>query len=130
MALLRYLIPTIERGVIMATKKYYAAENTMGFENTWDVLVFDSKRNRDDYIERRDGYDGWTGRNIQCLAIRKNEVTQYAANYSLTHNRYNTPKPFSGECWMISHWHDRDAPGFIGEVFVGHPEQELGIRLY
>lgn len=40
-------------------RKYYAAINTAGFANTWDVVAFSSKTKRDQYVSDTAGhYDG------------------------------------------------------------------------
>lgn len=107
--------------------KFYAAENAKGFANTWDVLVFDSKKTRDEYVAENDGYDHHTQKVIDCRAIKKSQVTEFAANYN-----YSKPRPFTGECWMIQD-HLRDGasiPGYIGDVVVGIPGYDSGERLF
>lgn len=113
--------------------KYYAAENSRGFANTWTVLVFDSKTARDTYVEARDGYDYHSQRTIDCRAIKKSQVTQFATNYSLSQNREVKPRPFRGECWMVGDWDEMaqaEIPGYIGAVFVGVDGCDRGIRLF
>lgn len=113
-------------------KKFYAAINKLGFANSWDVLVFHSKDSRDRYVNEMDGYNHVTQRVYDCRAIRRDQVTSYANNLSLTQNCDSSPKPFSGECWMISDVFTMDdpTPGLIGSVFVGIPGRDPGERLF
>lgn len=102
--------------------KYYAAKNTMNFANTWEVLVFDSKKSRDEYVNKWDGHYGYNVWDVR--AIKKSEVTQYASNYSMTRNEYNTPKPFSGQFWGISDWDEDMSIGLLGHVEVCDPHDK------
>ena len=100
-------------------RKYYAAFNYSDFANTWKVYAFESKSTRDRFVHENDGF---TFRNniCQCLVIKKNQVTRYAANWSLTRNELIAPKPFTEECWVIDgNMIDRNN-GCIGQVVVGH----------
>ena len=104
----------------METKRnYFAADNThgsrssVGFANTWYVLVFDSKSARDDYVAGSD--------NISARKIKRREVTHYAENYSPSANRTNAPTPFSGEFWGIVPDSDLHIPGLIGTVQTCYP---------
>lgn len=111
--------------------KYYAAINERGFANSWSVLVFSSRKARDEYVESQDGHLNPHHENlIRCRAIKKSQVTAYAANYNMNENRYNKPHPFTEECWMI--YDDTggvdDIPGYMGYVAVGTPDD--GERLF
>lgn len=112
--------------------KFYAAENAQGFANTWDVLVFDSKKSRDEYVAERDGYNHNTQKMVDCRAIKKSQVTEFAANLCLTQNRVIKPRPFSGECWMVANIlrDGAEIPGYIGDVYVGYPDSDPGERLF
>jgi len=105
----------------MRARRYFSAESThgsessMGFGNDTVVYVFSSKLARDNYV--RDS------RNISCRAIKRYQVTNEAANYSLTRNTYNRPRPFSTEFWGITNWRSRDweIGGLVGAVEVCIP---------
>jgi hypothetical protein len=113
-------------------RKFYAAENTQKAVNTWDVLVFSSKSARDSYVESRDGYCHHFDNTIDCRAIPKRLVTEFASNWNCQRNEMNKPKPFTSECWMIfdSSYGESDIDGYIGEVVVGNPEYDSGERLF
>ena len=99
-------------------KHYYAAENVLassssfGFANSWRVLVFESKTARANFIDN--------SRALGTKAIKKNEVTKYATNYSLTLNRDIKPKPFTREFWGIVDmmFHQDKPSGCVGTVEV------------
>lgn len=78
---------------------YYARTNPMGFANTNDVLAFETRRDRDAFVDEN-----------PAVAIKRNEVTQ---------NRSIEPRPFSGEYWGIVDDMLVDAPsGYVGNVRV------------
>lgn len=105
--------------------KYYAAinaystESSIGFSNTWDVLVFNSKSARDDYVNNSTA--------LATRAIKKSEVTSYAANYNCTFNKVIKPRPFTEEFWGIDN-DQKQIPGYLGYVRVCYPGD--GVRLY
>lgn len=110
---------------------FFAAENTQGFANTWDVYAFATRAARDEYVAERDGRINAYGKIIDCRAIPKSRATKYATNYSLTRNEPVKPEPFSGQCWIIQDalGYDNDAiPGLVGQLVVGYPED--GERFY
>jgi hypothetical protein len=99
----------------------------MNFANTWEVVAFASKSQRDQYVAKNNGH--WDGRNVwRCLAITRREVSRYAANWSLTRNEYNKPKPFSGEFWGIVNLYDD--PDCLGYVQVCHPSDHYERRVF
>jgi hypothetical protein len=100
-------------------KRYFACQSahggltSYGFSNDIDVFVFESKSDRDKFVQE--------SKNLSCKAIRKSQVTSKASNYNLrTHQRYK-PKPFSGEFWGIDNsWLPEFAEKYnvIGTVIV------------
>lgn len=80
-------------------KRYFSSESahgsstSHGFCNDTIVYCFNSKIARDTYVNESN--------NISCKAIPFWKVTREATSYSLTFNRTNAPKPFSGEYWAI-----------------------------
>ncbi len=85
----------------------YASDVSHGFGNTWYVMVFNSKESRDNYVEDQE--------DLCTCAIKRNEVIYYAKrNYD-----YSTPKPFSGESWVIDmDYDDEVVKGHIGDITV------------
>lgn len=106
----------------MTTRRHYAAMNQMGFDNSWEVFVFDSRRARDTYVDQHD----------QAIAITSRQATAYAANYSMAENRPMRPRPFTDERWMIYRWDDPSAmpQGCLGRVEVGHLDDQDSVSLY
>jgi hypothetical protein len=115
-------------------KRYFAGQSahgsssSHGFSNDWDVYAFSSKAARDAFVEKSD--------NLSCVAIKFCDVTNKARNWSLTHNEYNEPKPFSREFWAIMPRMDEDEnhiEGCIGIVDVcdeDHPFYREAQPLY
>lgn len=100
-------------------KRYYAATNShstsssMGFANTWNVMVFSSKSSRDDYVDN--------SHDLATRAIRRDEVTKYASNLDLSSGRKVKPDTFSGQYWGIvdcDYISDDDIDGYMGHVIV------------
>ena len=87
----------------------HGSSTSCGFGNDIDVLVFDSKKTRDEYVENSE--------NLSCEAIKRNMATDHAANWSMTDNRYNKPNTFSGQYWGIV---DRDMKiaGCVGNIEI------------
>lgn len=113
--------------------KYYAAINTRGFSNTWDVLVFTSKISRDRYISQMDGTISRRDNSVRCIAITKRQVSGYAGNYDMHSNRCTTPHPFTRECWIIednTDMLDKQITGYIGYVTIGHSDDNHVVRLF
>ena len=88
---------------------YFAAENSYGspsstgFSNTWEVLAFDSKLNRDNWVDSR--------KTLSARAIARKDIHKYV----------DAPRPFSGEFRGIldEFPYNFDPPeGFIGTVDV------------
>jgi hypothetical protein len=92
--------------------KYYAAVNSygsetnIGFCNTWNVLAFDSRKSRDEYVDK------FSQRNRSVRAILRKEVKIYV----------ESPKPFSGEASAMLpadvYDPDESIPGLIGTVVL------------
>lgn len=76
-----------------AANNHYGSPTDVGFANTWYVLAFETKAERDAYVENS------TSR--AARAIYRHEVTSYATNWHMTRNEYIKPRPFSGEYWGI-----------------------------
>jgi hypothetical protein len=103
--------------------KYYAATNvyasdvSVGGGNTWEVHVFDSRKSRDAFVESRT--------DLATRAIKKSEVTQYAANWDMHRNKPRRPEPFTGEYWGIVDEYLEGGPdgrpaGHLGYVDICH----------
>ena len=97
--------------------KYYSKESahgtssSFGFDNDTVVKVFDSKTARDEYVDN--------SRNLSCDAIKRNEVTYYAANYCMIQDKTVRPQPFTNEYWAIVACEENDeTPGLIGTVEI------------
>lgn len=56
----------------------YSSESSVGFANTWSVLVFNSKTKRDEYVSQAD--------DMATRAITKKQIKDYV----------EAPKSFSG----------------------------------
>ena len=111
--------------------KFYAAINahstpdSIGFANTWTVVVFNNREARDEYVKDSDS--------VATRAINRSEVTKYAANW--TGDSYRRPTPFSGEYWgivAVPAWSEWKAPrGYLGYVDVCHDSSpQSGQRLF
>lgn len=94
--------------------RFFAAENKLGFRNSWEVVAFRSRKERDHYVESV----SW-----ECFAVKKRDVTAYAANLSLREGRILKPQPFSGEKWAID-WGMEDQK--VGVVFIAQPDDFTG----
>lgn len=93
--------------------KFYATYNPERFHNTYQVLAFNSKKARDEFVEKTN----------YTKAIRRKELRQYL----------DDPKPFSGERFLIDtsikDWfkiEGKQIPGLIGQVVVKHPDNCWG----
>lgn len=91
-----------------AANNQYSNQTSVGFANTWYVLVFDSKKNRDDYVNNSS--------DLACRAIKRKEISKYLND---------VPKPFTSECYGIvgPMLEDNDLEGFIGTVTVCTPDE-------
>ena len=86
-----------------AASNRYASETSVGFANTWFVLVFNSRTARDEYVQQ--------ARDLATRAITRRDVPRYADAH---------PKPFSGEYIGILDDH-QEIPGYVGYVNVVTP---------
>jgi len=68
-----------------AATNSYATETSVGFYNTWGVMAFETKKERDQFV--KDATD------LATKAITRREVPGYINP---------TPKPFSGEAYIIA----------------------------
>ena len=100
-------------------KRYYytaesahGSESSHGFSNDTIVLVWESRAARQQYLDNV--------RNLSARAIRRDEVADHAANWSVTENRDNSPRPFSNECWIIRKDDTIGCPGNTVEGLVGY----------
>lgn len=109
-------------------KRYFAAQSehgsatSYGFSNDTTVFVFNGKKNRDKFIEESS--------NLSCKAIKYNDVTKHATNWSMTHNCNIKPHTFDGEFWGIEPLIDDDIDGCIGIVCVCQAENIFVEKLY
>ena len=71
----------------LATNRY-SWDNQVGFSNTWNVLAFETKALRQQWLTR---YEDRHGEQIGVCPIKKREIGKYIRR----------PKPFSGECWAV-----------------------------
>ena len=62
----------------------FADEYSVGFENTWSVIAFHTKRDRDNYVA--------AAKDLATRAVPYHEVTQYVSR---------KPKPWTGEYYAI-----------------------------
>ncbi len=103
------------------SKKYYASESahgtasSYGFCNDTEVTVWDSKKNRDNYVAESS--------NISCKAIKRTDVTREATNENLAGGGNNAPVPFDNLprrwCIILDLWdRHQDQEGFIGVIDV------------
>jgi hypothetical protein len=83
-----------------------------GFVNDTIVLVFNSKKNRNDFVKNSN--------NLSCRPIKASEATRFASNYSLTENKHIKPNTFKGEFWgIVNYYYDESfAPGCLGALEV------------
>lgn len=103
--------------IYYAATNDYASSTDVGFDNTWNVIGFESKSARDSFVESCD--------DLATRAIAKREVTKYASNWHMARNEYVKPAPFSGEYWGIQAvWgYDDNCPdGYAGHVMVCEPD--------
>ncbi len=97
-----------------SSESAHGNETSYGFSNDTIVFVFNSKKARDNYVNESN--------NLSCKAIRFNDVTKEAANYSMTQNETIKPQPFTSEYWGITdcmYYSNPDKiPGLVGEVTI------------
>lgn len=115
------------------TRYYYSAESahgdaySYGFSNDTIVYAWANRKSRDQYVA--------DSHNLSCEAIRRDQVTKYAANYDLSTNDDGRPRPFSGEFWAIEKpWSmlDELPTGLVGQVVVcgGYEHSGIVTRFY
>ncbi len=92
------------------SKKFYASKEILG-SSTLLVTVWDSKKNRDNYVD-----------DTNATAIYRHEVINEADNGELPSMGGNAPTPFTKERWCIinSFEHQFDN-GFIGVIQAADP---------
>jgi len=98
-----------------AKKNLYGNESSYGFVNTWQVLVFDSEKTRDDYVYKE------SNKNISIDSIGRLDVIRFSKNYDTQRNQDAAPRTFSGEYWGIIDDDIQDIPGYIGTIGVCEP---------
>jgi hypothetical protein len=101
-----------------AASNNYSSESSIGFANTWFVMVFESKKSRDAYVA--------SARNLAPRAIHKSDIAQYISR---------APKPFTSQFYGIRHESMMDSgkespEGFIGYVEVCEEENSYTTRLF
>lgn len=95
-------------------KKYYAANNTFGtessfgFANTWFVLAFSNKVDRDNYVD--------CCSEVSATKIKRSEIKEYV----------DKPKPFSGKSRVIA-CGSHEIKGCIGEVVVDYNDYGMAL---
>lgn len=90
---------------------FYLAENrygdstSCGFANTWQVLVFRSKKDRDQYAEENADNQG-------VRIIRKRDIGTYMDD--------DRPRPFQAAAWRITPYsgYPVDVEGMVGVVVL------------
>ena len=93
-----------------AVSNQYGSSTSHGFCNTWNILVFSSKKARDNYVDQSP--------NITTQSIKRSELSLYTRPVT----------PFKGECLVIDEYQDNRFEGLLGTVIVAYPE--YGERLY
>lgn len=83
-----------------ATDNIYATESSVGFANTWRVLVFSSLSDRNLYVAK--------SKDIATRPIYKKEISKYFTD---------KPKPFSGEAFRVEPGFFYD-PSIVGQVVI------------
>ena len=108
-------------------KKYYAAENHYGSENsiggynTWFVLAFDSRQHRDEWVDNQ--------KTLSARAIRRDEAIRYQRQGGSS----KEPIPFTDQYWGFRpYWEysDKQPIGYIGHLTVCDSNWEQGERFY
>jgi hypothetical protein len=91
-----------------AATNLYATEDSIGFYNTWCVLVFGNKKARDRFVE--------SATDLATRPISRSSIGLYI----------NSPKPFSGQAYVIHPISfvnpENKTPGLLGHVVVDDPE--------
>ena len=92
-----------------ATKNTYGNSTSVGFANTWKVLVFTDKTSRDEYID--------SSNDMSVGSINKADIKKYV----------DAPKPFSGQRRAID---TRSADGgapFYGTIELMYPYEGVDL---
>ena len=102
-----------------AATNSYASSVSMGFDNTWSVLAFNSKKSRDAFVDNAS--------DMATKAIKRDRATYYATNYCVSSNKTNAPRPFSGEHWAIMDLNVNydGVEGYVGEVVCASSDDIL-----
>lgn len=88
-----------------AVDNAYSTETSMGFSNTWMVLVFLSRKDRDDFVSN--------SKDLGTKAIKRSEIGEYLEK----------PKPFSGKAWVLAYNPGPNEQDRF-QVIVGDPERD------
>jgi hypothetical protein len=86
----------------------YATETDIGFANTWYIYAFDSKANRDAYVE--------SAADRATRAVKRAEIGKYLGPV----------KPFSGRGYIVDTYQYSDfiyPKGYVGRVQIAHVGQ-------
>ena len=99
--------------------KYFAAINKRGFANTWEVAAFDSRANRDAFVEKHDGETNRNNNRTDCRAIKKSEIKDFVDRPKPFTGRYRAIDTVGREAWdnEVGDYVLTD-PGLIGYVTV------------
>jgi len=94
-----------------AAKNVYGSESSIGFANTWSVLVFNDKLSRDNFV------DDAGGDNISIRRITRAQIKDYI----------DAPKPFTGQRRAIdTHAAEGGAP-FFGAIELMYPGEGVDL---
>ena len=91
----------------LAAFNYYGNQTSMGFANTWKIYVFKSRLTRDTFV------NALRETNITARTITRKDLSQYCQR---------SPKPFSGEAYVICDQDRNFGKGYLGYVTVDNPE--------
>lgn len=88
----------------------YSSPTDVGFDNTWYVYAFETKKHRDLFVANAS--------DMATRAIKRNKVITYATNYCMNSNETNSPRPFTTEHWaiVVNDLSMKSVEGFVGEV--------------
>ena len=109
-------------------RRYFAAEKQVDkqigaiFSSEWKVLVFSTKKARNDFIKN--------ATNPSTKKILFSEATKYATTWSVEKNRAMAPKAYTTEYWGIVNKGDKDIEGYLGTLMVCDWRSPKFMRLY
>ena len=92
-----------------ATKNLYGSDTSVGFANTWTVLVFTDKTSRDKYID--------SSNDMSVNAINKADIKKYI----------NAAKPFSGKRRAINTRSSDGIAPFYGTIELMYPYEGVDL---